>query len=211
MSGLWIENRLREWFVKEATVIDYEKGYVSVPGVNQRVDLEMQGLAADLIVNHYRCKDIKFDVVVGVPSSGIPLANSVAERLGCPLAPGRKGTDIPGSWRNKILVDGGESYTTGKRVNFVFNGINKGDKALVIEDVVARGNTMKQIIEKFKEEGIETYLATYFSKAFQGGMEIIREMGVETFAAIEIASLSQEKNDSGLVGYRVNLAPPHFA
>src|SRR3990170_5418690 len=59
-SGLWIEAELRRRFEEEAVVVDAEKGYISVPSVNQRVDLEMQGWAADLIVNQFRQQGLRF-------------------------------------------------------------------------------------------------------------------------------------------------------
>jgi len=206
-SALWIENNLRREFLKEAEVTNPEKGYISVPSVNQRIDMIMQGWAADLIVNYYRRQGRTFDAVVGIPNSGISLATSVAERLGIPLAPGRKGKDCPGAWRMPIkIIETIPSFTTGEASQFVFNGMKEGDTILAIEDVIAHGDTMGLITEAFRKQGINLCLGAYFSKLFQGGFEKLQRMGVETFSAIEVKELYQDQQ--GI--WHPRLTPPHF-
>lgn len=207
-SSLWIENELRRRFLEDAQIKDPVVGYVSVPSVNQRIDLEMQGWAADLIVNHFLLKKhIHFDIVVGIPNSGIPLGTAVAERLGIPLAPGRKGKDYPGAWNMPVIVNQKvPSFTTGIASQFVFNGIKKGDTVLAVEDVIANGETMSLIAEKLQEQGVRVCLASYFSKMFQGGIQKLRNMHIETFCAIGIEKIYQENNV-----WKLALSPPLFS
>lgn len=206
VSSLWIERQLREQFLQDAEIRDPQKGYVSVPSVNQRIDLKMQGWAADLIVNNFLQRNIKFDIVVGIPNSGIPLATSVAERLQIPLAPGRKGKDFPGAWKMPIVVNQEiPSFTTGTASMFVFNGMKSGDTVLAVEDVIAHGETMSLIAEKLREKGITVYLASYFSKLFQDGVKKLQEIGIDVFSAIGIEGIYQE---NGI--WKLALSPPHF-
>lgn len=208
-SVLWIEQKLREQFLQEANVTNHEKGYVSVPSVNQRIDIEMQGWAADMIVNHYLQTGSTFNAVVGIPNSGISLATSIAERLRLPLAPGRKGKDGPGAWNMQIKVtESVPSFTTGEASQFVFNGIQKGDKVLAIEDVIARGDTLGLIVEAFRKQGIELCVGAYFSKLFQGGVVKLETMGVEVFSVIEIEKLYPNPDKPG--EWSLQLTPPHF-
>jgi adenine/guanine phosphoribosyltransferase-like PRPP-binding protein len=203
--GLWIESQLRKRFLNEAKVTNFEKGYISVPSVNQRIDLEMQGWAADLIVDHFRKLGIEFDAVVGIPNSGIPLGTSVAERLGVPLAPGRKGKDFPGAWKMPVIVEENvPSFTTGVTSSFVFNGIQSGETVLAVEDVIATGETMENIARAFQAKGITVYNAAYFAKVFQGGVARLREIGIEPFYAIGIEKITGQEGD-----YSLELSSPY--
>src|ERR1700687_1734033 len=89
---------LRYSFERDARLTNPEKGYVSVPWVNQLVDINLQGYAADIIAAKVHKNSWDINKIVGIPNLGIPLATSVSERLELPLAPGRKGDGIPGSW-----------------------------------------------------------------------------------------------------------------
>lgn len=186
------EERLRKAFLEEAIVTNTEKGYISVPSVNQLIDLERQGWAADLIAAHFNKAGISFDKVVGIPNSGLPLSTTVAERLHIPLAPGRKGGNIPGAWRMPIIInETAPSFTTGKSSTFVFNGLEEGDTVLAVEDVIAHGDTMMLIADKFRQHGIDLYLASYFAKKFQGGVDRLKEIGIDPYYAIGVEGISE--------------------
>jgi adenine/guanine phosphoribosyltransferase-like PRPP-binding protein len=178
------EAYLRGRFKEEATVTNYGKGYVSVPFVNQCIDLELQGYAADLVAHYYRnVKGVSFDRVVQVPNSGNPLATTVAERLGCHLSPGRKGEAIPGAWKNPIVVkEKVASFTTGERSTFVFNAVTSGNRVLLVDDVIALGETGVGIIRGFQERGIQAELAVYLpSFSSRGWNGLKRNAGLSLF------------------------------
>lgn len=159
-----------------------------------------------MIVDHFRGIGTKFDKVVGVPNSGIPLATSVAERLNIPLAPGRKGKDFPVTWKTPVIVkEETPSFTTGAKSTFVFNGLGENDTVLVVEDVIALGTTMELVVRALRKSSINVSFATYFSKLFQGGEKRIREMGVETFSVISVEKLYCKNGE-----WKLKLAPPHF-
>ena len=197
------ENCLRKEFLDKAKVKNIEKGYVSVPFVNQLIDLDIQGLASDLIAHKFR--DVAIDKVVMVPYSGNPLATTVAERLGVQLAVGRKGKSIPGSWSDPIVVtEEAKSFTTGEKSRFVFNGLDKGDRVLIIDDVIAYGDTSGLILKIFKNKGVNVVgLAVYFAKLFQPGVDrIIEEHGIDPFYVVGIEKLNEDGS--------ISMTPPHF-
>jgi xanthine phosphoribosyltransferase len=197
------EECLRRVFLEEATVTNIEKGYVSVPFVNQLINLELQSLASDLIAFRYRGSGIS--KVVMVPNSGNPLATTVAERLGTPLAIGRKGKAIPGSWSNPIVVtESAKSFTTGEKSQFVFNGLERGDKVLVVDDVIAHGDTSCLILEEFEKKGVDVVgLSVYFAKLFQPGVQRVKEeRGIDPFYVVGIERLNEDGS--------ISLSPPHF-
>lgn len=200
-----VERELRDHFLAEAVVIDREKGYISVPSVNQRVNTKMQGLAADLVVAHYRRLGLGFDVVLDVPNSGTTLAAVVAERLKIPHSRGRKGKDIPASWRLPIVVEV-QFFTTGVNSTIVFNGLEEGERALVVDDVFATGATSTAIAERLKARENPFEMAAYFAKEWQGGVVKLRKFGIDPFYAIGVQSIIQ---DNGV--WKPELAPPQFS
>lgn len=199
------EEYIRKAFCEKAMVTNYDLGYISVPFVNQLIDLELQGFAGDLIVHHYRNKGTKVDKVIQIPLSGNPLATTVAERLNTPLVPGRKGKVIPSSWGNPVVIEEAiPSFTTGEMSTFVFNGLEANDKVILVDDVIANGYTSGLIANSLQEKGIEVVgLAVYFAKLFQPGVKKVREeTGIDPFFVVGIDNITRE---GGIV-----LSPPHF-
>lgn len=199
------EEHVRKAFYEKARVTNFDLGYISVPFVNQLIDLELQGFAGDIIAHHYRKAETEMDKVIQIPLSGNPLATTVAERLNTPLVPGRKGKAIPGSWGHSVVVEEKiPSFTTGEMSTFVFNGLKEGDKVILIDDVIANGYTSGLIAKSLKEKGIEVVgIAVYFAKLFQPGVNRVREeTGIDPFFVVGIENITQEGE--------IVLSPPHF-
>lgn len=197
------EDYLRRIFVANARVTNPEKGYISAPFVNQLVDLDLQGLASDLVAHKFSKTPI--DKVVMIPNSGNPLATTIAERLKKPLVPGRKGVGIPGAWNKPIVIEEETpSFTTGEKSSFIFNGVHEGDKVLLVDDVIAYSYTSGLIVNEFRRNGIEVSgLAVYFAKLFQPGVQRLRdEFNIDPFYVIGIEGMNEDCS--------VNLSPPHF-
>ncbi|HSX48932.1 MAG TPA: phosphoribosyltransferase family protein [Candidatus Saccharimonadales bacterium] len=185
------ESILREKILKEAVVTNFEKGYVSIPSVNQLIDIGMQKIAAEMIIYDACRKEIHIDKVLGIPNSGISLATSVAERLNVPLAPGRKGETIPGSWNSAITIqEDVPSFTTGESSKFVFNGLHAGDSVLVVDDFIALGATSILVAKELQRNGINVEIAVYVAKLFQPGVKQIgRKLDKKPFYAIGIREI----------------------
>ncbi|MFH1971743.1 MAG: hypothetical protein ABIJ05_05190 [Patescibacteria group bacterium] len=199
------ESHLRKRFYEIAKVKNFEKGYISVPFVNQLIDLDLQGFAADIISYHIKTNNIDVDKVVGIPDSGNPLAVSVAQMLKVPLAPGRKGKAIPGAWNHPIVIEETvESFTTEETSSFVFNGLKKGDRINIVDDVTAYGYTGILAINEFRKRGIIVVgMSIYFGKLFQPGVKRIEEeTGIKPFYVVGIESITPEG--------KINYSPPQF-
>lgn len=210
-----LEQELRRRFILDAEDANVETGYISIPSVNQTIDPEMQGVVADLIVRNYERQGIVFDRVVGIPNSGASLASVVGERLtrtGTKIALARKGKSgeeipLPKTWKNTIRVEGVPSFTTGTFSDFVFNGLEAGQKALAIEDAIANGSTLGGIIPELNRYGVEVYPAAYFAKLFQPGVRELIGMGIDPFYAIGIERIDQ--NEDGI--WKPVLSPAHLS
>lgn len=199
------EAYLIDFFRKEAKLKNYDKGYISAPFVNQLIDLNLQGFAADIVAYQTKTNHLKVDKIVQIPYSGNSLATSVAERLSVPLVPGRKGNAIPGAWNHPIIIEEKiRSFTTGETSSFTFNGLKKGDNIYLIDDVVANGDTACLIIKEFRKRGIiVTGMALYFAKLFQPGVERIKEeTEISPFFVVGIESITPDG--------KITFSPPQF-
>lgn len=104
-----IEVMLRKKIFEEGKVIDPEKGYLSLPWVNELIDPKLQRSAAKLIAYRVTSQLIENDQdltkVVGVPTMGIYLTTSLAEELEKPLVVACKGRHIPTRWNKAVRIE----------------------------------------------------------------------------------------------------------
>ncbi|PIV62571.1 hypothetical protein COS12_01875, partial [Candidatus Roizmanbacteria bacterium CG01_land_8_20_14_3_00_33_9] len=102
---------LKTEFLKEAKVIDAQRGYISVSSFNLRMKPEVLAAAAKLIADFF--KNDKIDTVHGIPHSGNYLATAVALALDgqVRLHSSRKDQNIPTSWKD-VYRQEVRSFTT---------------------------------------------------------------------------------------------------
>ena len=86
---------LKNEFLRDAKVLDPDRGYISVSSFNLRMKAGVLRAAAKLIANEF--KNDKIDIVHGIPHSGNYLATAVALELGdnIRLHSSRKDQNIP--------------------------------------------------------------------------------------------------------------------
>ena len=182
---------LKTEFLKEAKVIDAQRGYISVSSFNLRMKPEVLAAAAKLIADFF--KNDKIDTVHGIPHSGNYLATAVALALDgqVRLHSSRKDQNIPTSWKD-VYRQEVRSFTTSTAGMDVFSGINlsfvkKGDRVLLLDDVCARGETGYKIIKGLQERGVKVVgFAVLFDKVFQGGLDYVANLGVKVFSCIRV-------------------------
>ncbi|HZK19222.1 MAG TPA: adenine phosphoribosyltransferase [Treponemataceae bacterium] len=118
------------------------------------VDSEAFRFCVDQMVELY--KDGKIDAVAGIESRGFLFAAPLADRLGIPLIIIRKKGKLPGkTYSCKYTLEYGEA-----EVEVHTEDIKKGQKVLVIDDLIATGGTLKaskNIIEQGGAKVIEFF------------------------------------------------------
>ena len=106
----------------------------------------------DLLYNRYA--DKKIDKVVGIESRGFILAAPLAYRLGCGFVPVRKPGKLPAECESEEY-----SLEYGKdKIEIHKDAINKGDRILIVDDLLATGGTMnaaRNLVKKLEGEVIE--------------------------------------------------------
>jgi len=189
---------LRSEFLHEARVIDAVRGYISISSFNLRMKPRVLKTAAKLIAKYF--KDDQIDTIHGIPHSGNYLATAVALELGdkVRLHSSRKDQNIPTSWKD-VYRQEVRSFTTSTGGVDVFSGINlsfvkKGDRVLLLDDVCAKGETGYRIVKGLIERGVKVVgYAVLFDKVFQGGLEVVSNLGIKTFSCVRVLKIG--KND----------------
>jgi adenine phosphoribosyltransferase len=106
----------------------------------------------DLLYNRYA--DKKIDKVIGIESRGFILAAPLAYRLGCGFVPVRKPGKLPAECESEEY-----SLEYGKdKIEIHKDAINKGDRILIVDDLLATGGTMnaaRNLVKKLEGEIVE--------------------------------------------------------
>lgn len=106
-------------------------------------------LAVELMANPYRGKRI--DVVVGAESRGFIFGTAIAQALSAGFVPIRKPGKLP---RAVHGVDYQLEYGSD-RLEIHADALSKGDRALLVDDLLATGGTLRAGAELVRKTGAE--------------------------------------------------------
>ena len=125
--------------------------------------------------------NLDVDKIVTIEAMGLPLGAALSTITDIPFIIIRKRKyDLPG----EIAVHQATGYSKGE---LYLNGINKGDRVLIIDDVISTGGTMKAVIWALEKAGasIEDIMVVIERGE---GKKIIADMGynVQTMIKIDV-------------------------
>ncbi|MBZ0215693.1 MAG: adenine phosphoribosyltransferase [Fimbriimonadaceae bacterium] len=121
------------------------------------------------------------DYVVGIEARGFILGGAVAHELGRGFIPVRKKGKLPG-----ITI--GQDYELEYGVDTIeihADAIKKGDKVLLVDDLIATGGTAKAALEVIKQSGAEVIAACFvIDLPDLGGAAKLRAAGVKVHTLV---------------------------
>ena len=136
--------------------------------------------AIDEFVNRY--KDIKIDKIVAIESRGFIIAAPLAYLLNVGLVLIRK----PGKLPSKTIDQDYELEYGTDRIEVHTDAINKGDKVLIVDDLIATGGTAEatvKLVKKMHGEIVECCFVIDLPDI--GGRARLENMGQKVFALCE--------------------------
>lgn len=137
-------------------------------------------LSIDAFVDHY--ESVPFDSIVGIESRGFIIGAALADRMGKGFVPIRKQGKLPAEVeRYEYQLEYGTDC-----VEIHKDAIVRGQKVLVMDDLMATGGTMKASIYLLKKVGAEVIsCGVIVDLPDLGGSRLIRETGLEVHSLVD--------------------------
>lgn len=159
--------------------------------LNQQVDTRLLKLMAKEVK---RLFPEKIDKVLTVEASGLPFATAIGMELDCPVVFAKKSktSNVSGD----IVTASVESYTQGvtNTVYITKDYIAEGDRVLIADDFLAKGNALAGLIEIVNKcGGIIVGVAIEIEKAYQEGGNNLRKKGYRIESLASIAEMDENK------------------
>ena len=159
--------------------------------LNHMIDVRF---VAELGREFYRLyKDCGVNKILTIESSGIGVACLTAQFFDCPVvfAKKAKSKNIDAETYSVPIA----SYTHGITSEVIVSKqyLGPGDRVLIIDDFLAKGNALLGLIKIIRDSGAELAGAgIVIEKAYQDGGEKVRAEGVRVESLARIASMSEE-------------------
>lgn len=138
-------------------------------------DGEMLRKAIDMLCEKYN--GIKIDKVIGVEARGFIFAPAVAYKLGAGFVPVRKPGKLPAKTRS-VTYD--LEYGTDT-LQMHEDAVSKGEKVLIVDDLLATGGTAAGVVKLIRELGGEVVGAGFLIELeFLHGRDKLKDIAVNT-------------------------------
>ncbi|TAL31212.1 MAG: adenine phosphoribosyltransferase [Spirochaetes bacterium] len=134
----------------------------------------------DAFTERYKAADI--DIVVGLEARGFILGGAIAHRLGKGFVPIRKAGKLPGETRShEYELEYGKD-----KIEVHVDAIAKGDRVLVVDDLLATGGTALAAAALItKLGGVIVEMAFVIDLPDVGGRKKMKDAGYPIFALCE--------------------------
>lgn len=132
-----------------------------------------------------KVKDLKFDLLCGVPYTALPIATVLSVEQ-----------NIPMIMRRKEVKD----YGTRKAIEGVFQA---GQLCLVVEDLVTSGSSVFETIEPLEREGLKVADIIVLVDREQGGKKHLQEKGYNLRAVMTISEMLDVLQNEGVLSSEI--------
>jgi uridine monophosphate synthetase len=113
-------------------------------------------------------KELDYQIIAGVPYTGIPIATAVSLLNNMPMIYNRKEK---------------KTYGTGKQIEGLWK---RGDKILVIDDLITNGESKLEVFDLFQQSGLVVHDAVVLIDREQGGQQRLEQEGYELHSLISV-------------------------
>ncbi len=142
-------------------------------------DVKMLKMITDLL--YEKIKDLKYDLITGIPYTALPFATLVADKLGKPLIFLRKEKKL---------------YGTG---NDVIGKYRKNDVCLVIDDLITTGLSKIETANKLEREGIEVNDFVVIIDRSKNGKDELKKAGYNLHSIISLDEITSTLKKNNLL------------
>ncbi|MDX1636866.1 MAG: orotate phosphoribosyltransferase [Balneolaceae bacterium] len=133
---------------------------------------EIRSNIADHIVSFTSEKFPDVDVITGTATAGIPHAAWVADRMNKPMA---------------YVRSKAKAYGMGNQIE---GGVEKGEKTVVIEDLISTGGSVLSVVEALNFIGADIQaIVSIFTYGFDKSMKKFNEAGVNVYTLTDYTTL----------------------
>ena len=147
---------------------------LTAPAVRTHVE---EGLV-DLICKHYP----NVEVLMGTSTAGIAHAAIVGHLMGLPMG---------------YVRSGNKDHGRGNRIE---GRLEKGQKVVVVEDLISTGGSCIEVVEALREAGAEVLgVASIFTYGMKKGVERLREANVVNYSLSNLDALVEVAADEGYI------------
>ena len=123
----------------------------------------------------------KIDKVAGIEARGFILGGAIAHQLSVGFVPIRKKGKLP----FKTIAESYELEYGVDEVEIHVDAVNKGEKVLLVDDLIATGGTATAAIKLIERAGGEVVLCSFVVDLPElGGAEKLRRMGKDVVALV---------------------------
>jgi len=151
-----------------------------------RMDPEVLNAITKLVVD--RVNWSKIDMILGIEAMGLPLTAPLSIATGLPLIIARKRSY---GLEGEVEIDQSTGYSKGA---MYLNDLKKGERIVILDDVLSTGGTLKAVIEGVRRAGAQVAeIVTVVEKG--GGMKRLQE----DYPGIRIQSLVRLEMDGAKV------------
>ncbi len=142
--------------------------------------VEERRKVVDAFIEKIESSGLDFNVIAGTATSAIPFAAWISEKLSLPMVYVRAEK---------------KQHGKGKSVE---GKLNKGDKVIVIEDLISTGKSSVQVVKNLREEGAEVKgVFSIFSYQFKKADDNFASIGLNYVSLENIESLLKHAVEKG--------------
>ena len=173
-----LEN-LKKSLLKAPIVKKGEYNYFVHP-ITDGVPLVEPDLIEEVVEVISKLMNLDVDKIVCIEAMGIPIATALSIKTGIPFVVVRKRTY---GLEGEVDVHQVTGYSNGK---LYINGIKKGERVILIDDVVSTGGTLTAVLNALKSIGAEIMDVMVVIDKGQGKSIVERKTGLKIKSLIKV-------------------------